>query len=153
MNPDETEPQNLIDLLNQLIEPPVPEPVSMAPQTAGWWVLGALVIAAFAYALWRLWAGWRANAYRREALASLLEAGDDPAAIATVLRRTALAAYPRRDVAGLSGADWIAFLQSTGDFPVAAGPALTHAPYAKAVDAASLHDAADHWIRKHGRFP
>ncbi|MCW3782014.1 DUF4381 domain-containing protein [Defluviimonas salinarum] len=142
---------NLVDLMGRLIEPEVPAPVSLVPQTAGWWVLGALVLTALAYALWRGWLHWRANAYRRTALAALATAGNDPAAIAAILRRTALAAYPRREVAGLAGPDWVAFLNATGGFPEALGPALIRAPYAREAGAADLRAAAIRWIRGHRR--
>lgn len=147
----EVPPTNLIDLMNQLIDPPVPSPISLVPQTAGWWVLGALIAAGLAYGLLRAWGHWHSNAYRRAALGDLAGAGDDPAQVATVLRRTALAAFPRSEVAGLSGVDWLAFLQRTGDFEPAAGPALLRGPYASGVDGAPLRVAAEHWIRTHRR--
>jgi hypothetical protein len=152
MNPDEI-PPSLVDLMDRLIEPPVPEPVSLAPETAGWWVLATLVATGLAYRAWRLWEHRRANAYRRAALADLDKAGDDPAAIALILRRTALAAYPRRMVAGLAGADWVAFLCRTGGFPESVGPAVSRAPYAPGAEAAPLRKAAEHWIRSHRRAP
>lgn len=142
---------NLVELLGRLIEPAAPDPVSLAPQTAGWWVLGALVLTTLAYGLWLGWLHWRENAYRRVALAELDSAGNDPAAIATILRRTALAAYPRREVAGLAGPEWVAFLNATGDFPEALGPALIRAPYAPGVAAVDLRGAASRWIRRHRR--
>lgn len=151
MNGDE--PTSLVGLIDKLIEPPMPEPVSLAPQTAGWWVIGALVLSLLAYGAWRLWAHWRANAYRRAALTALAEAGDDPAAMAVILRRAALAAYPRRDVAGLAGADWVGFLRRTGGFSEAAGEALIRAPYAPDVPGGPLRRGAERWLRTHRRAP
>ena len=87
-------PTNLVDLIGRLVEPPEPAPVSLVPQTAGWWVLGALLLSALGYGLWRFMLHWRADAYRRAALSELALAPDDPAAIASILRRAALAAYP-----------------------------------------------------------
>lgn len=142
---------NLVDLINRLSEPPAPEPVSLVPQTAGWWMLGALMLSALAVGIWRAWRRWQAEAYRRTALRQLDRTAQDPAAIAMVLRRTALAAYPRREVAGLAGEDWVAFLQRTGDFPVTAAPALTHGPYTSGSDAGQLRIAAERWIRTHRR--
>lgn len=141
---------NLIDLMGRLVEPPVPDPVSLAPQTAGWWVLGAMLAAALAAALWRAHRRWKANAYRRAALTELA-ATDDPAQIAAILRRTALAAYPRARVAGKAGADWLAFLDTTGGFPADAGAVLNRAPYAATTGHDSaLKPAAERWIRHHG---
>lgn len=147
----ENRPANLPDLLARLTEPAQPAPVSMAPETAGWWIAGAIVVIALAFGLWRGWLGWRRNAYRRDALAALDTAGQDAAAIATILRRAALAAFPRRDVAGLSGKDWIAFLHATGRFPDKAATQLLRAPYAPGTDAPDLHQAAKDWIRSHRR--
>ena len=148
---DATEPVSLVDLIDQLVDPPVPEPVSMVPETAGWWIVGAVAALALAWGVRRLWLHWRANAYRREALMALASTGDDPATIATILRRTALAGYRRREVAGLAGEDWIAFLRKTGRFPESAGEALLRAPYAPGADAGELRRVAETWIRTHRR--
>ncbi len=146
-------PTSLVDLIGRLIDPPEPVPVSLVPQTAGWWVLGALLLSALGYGLWRFMLHWRADAYRRAALSELALAPDDPAAIATILRRAALAAYPRDEVAGLAGADWIPFLRDTGSFPEAAGPTLVRAPYAPGGDAGILREAGELWVRTHRRGP
>ena len=98
MNGDDA-PTSLIGLIDQLIEPPEPPPVAMTPRTWGWAVLAALLALALAWFGWRAWRRWRANAYRRAALAELAAAGDDPAKIAEIIRRTAIAAWPRERVA------------------------------------------------------
>jgi hypothetical protein len=155
MNDDDVTPQagNLIDLLDQLVEPPAPPPVAMTPQTAGWAVLAVLLVLFLAWLGWRFWRRWRANAYRRAALAELDAAGDDPAAIAAILRRTALAAWPRERVAGLTGPDWLRFLDATGGgdgFETGAGQALTFATYSVAPGPTpGLAELAGHWIRRH----
>ena len=89
---DEFKGLGLVELIELLEEVPEPPPVSMMPQTLGWIVVG-LVLAALLFLLIR-WAvrRHREEAYRRAALRELDEAGDDPAAISAVLRRTALAA-------------------------------------------------------------
>jgi Ca-activated chloride channel family protein len=141
---------DLVALMGQLIEPAAPPAVSLVPQTAGWWVVAALVLLVLGYALWRVWRRRRDDAYRRAALIALNEAGGDQAMIATILRRTALAAYPRRQVAGLSGGEWVDFLTATGGFPSELGFALARAPYAPgATD--DIRTAAEAWIRHHRR--
>lgn len=147
----EDAPRNLIDLMGMLAEPPVPDPIALTPQTAGWWLLGAVGLLALAFGVGRAWLRWRANAYRRAALAALASVGDDPARIATILRRTALAAYPRPEVAGLAGSDWVAFLRATGDFPEDAAADLTDAPCRPGGDGARLAQAVERWIRTHRR--
>ncbi|WP_455284056.1 DUF4381 domain-containing protein [Cupriavidus necator] len=112
--------------LAQLADVVLPPPPSLAPQTIGWPVAGALLLAMLAWAGWRAWRRYRANRYRREALAELAQlrqqlgdAGTDLArraaalrAFATLLKRTALAAWPRAQVASLAGTDWAAFLRA-----------------------------------------
>ena len=144
-------PTSLVALIDRLADPPAPEPVSFAPQTAGWWILGVLLALALIWGLRRVWLRRRANAYRRAALVGLAQAGDDPAAIAAILRRAALAAFPRREVAGLIGSDWLDFLSTTGDFPQSAGPELIRAPYAPNDRAQGLRAAAESWVRTHRR--
>ncbi|HMQ95081.1 MAG TPA: DUF4381 domain-containing protein [Amaricoccus sp.] len=145
-------PTTLIDLLHELVEPAEPPPVTMTPQTWGWAVLAVLLALALAWLAWRAWRRWRANAYRRAALAELAAAGDDPVAIAGILRRTALAAWPRERVASLTGRDWLAFLDATGGGGFAGGPgaALAVAPYRDdAVPVPGLGEAAALWVRRH----
>lgn len=149
-------PATLIDLLNELVEPPEPEPIAMTPQTWGWAVLAALMALAVAWVAWRAWRHWRANAYRRAALAELALAGDDPAAVAAILRRTALAAWPRERVASLCGRAWLDFLDATGDGGFAEGPGaeLAAAPY-RAGDrpVPGLGKIASDWVRRHRVAP
>jgi hypothetical protein len=149
-----TEAVNLVDLLDRLAEPLEPAPVSMVPQTAGWTVLAVLLALFLAWFAWRWVKRWRANAYRRAALAELDAAGDDPATVADILRRTALAAWPRDRVASLSGADWLRFLDATGGgggFLDGPGAALASAPYrpGAAAPASGLGALAARWVRRH----
>lgn len=167
MNPDDpaTAPaaaeESLVSLLAQLHDLREPPAVSMWPATPAWAVLGVAVLAALALGL-RLWLRHRrATAYRRAALAALreiepeLRQGRAPAlaALEGILRRTALAGFPRADVASLSGPDWAGFLARTGGAALAAHvPALTAATYAPAppaFDGAGVARAARDWIRRH----
>ncbi|WP_134679028.1 DUF4381 domain-containing protein [Paracoccus ravus] len=150
----ETPPGNdsLIGLIDQLVEPAAPAPISMMPQTWGWAVVAFLFLAALAYGAWRFRRYRLASAYRRDAMALLRQAGDDPAMIAEVLRRTALAAYPRDAVASLSGADWLAFLdrQIGGEaFSQGPGRIVATAPYRPARPDPGLSRLAAHWITQH----
>ncbi|NEK18573.1 DUF4381 domain-containing protein [Rhizobium leguminosarum] len=108
----------------------VPAPVSWWPQTWGWALVAALLALAALLVFLRWIKRYRANAYRREALA-LLERisgklrhpatrADAIQDLAEVLKRTALAAWPRDEVASLSGDGWVRFLDAhdedgTGD--------------------------------------
>lgn len=114
MNPDPTS----LDRLHDLVVPP---PVPWWPLAPGWnWVLGFLLLAAIALGL-QAFIDWQRNRYRREALAELARQEAvlaDPArrlvavaAIAELVKRVALTAWPRERVAGLTGPAWTEFLQ------------------------------------------
>jgi len=100
----------------------------------------------------RGWRRWRANAYRRAALRALREA-ESLAAIAEVLKRAALTAANRSQVASLSGSSWLDWLEKTGGCPVppAVAQALTVGIFAKPKDGniAELAAFAAEWIRSH----
>jgi hypothetical protein len=147
MNPD---PASL-DNLRSIVEPPA---VSWWPPAPGWWVVAAACgLAALVVAV-RRWRVWRANAYRRAALRELSTA-TDVAEIAEILKRTALCAYPRVDVASLSGGAWVTRLEATARQPVpaAVGEALTRGVYGRANTAktADVASFAGRWIRNHRR--
>lgn len=142
-----------------------PEPVSWWPQTAGWYLVGGfLLLAALWFAYKRLRA-WRRDRYRRGALQALkaLEAtlGDDAAAalapLPALIKRAALEAYPRTDVASLSGEAWIEFLNRDltgarfdGRFSLVAYGPRDRWPVGDD-DTAALFAATRHWLRNHRR--
>ena len=144
----------LVDLIELLEEVPEPPPISLTPQTPGWIVLGVVVVVLLILLLrWAL-QRYRAEAYRRAALRELGQAGDDPAAIAIVLRRTALAAYPRAEIAALAGADWLAFLDRTfqgNGFSEGAGQVIATAPFRPHPSNSDAAKLARDWIRGHRR--
>lgn len=102
--------------LEKLDDIVLPQPVSWMPQTWGWLVLLLLLVALLTFMLWRRHQHYVANRYRREALAELdrLEAtssAPDARAIAVLIKRVALHAWPRATTASLSGAAWLDFLK------------------------------------------
>ena len=157
--------QQAPDALAGLHDVVAPPPVSWAPQTVGWAVLAAILVVLAAWLGWRAWKRARANRYRKVALAEIDRiAGalrDDPAAalgaVNEILKRTALTAWPRSEVASLTGPRWLEFLDNTGgghDFREGPGVALAHRLYAPgAADAGEERDAfldvARRWIRHH----
>jgi len=167
MNPEtQADPgESLVSLIAQLHDMREPPAVSMWPATDAWWVLAAILGLLVAFGLWRWTQHRRANAYRREALARLRDLepallGGDAAALAgldQILRRTALAAFPRAEVAALTGTDWADYLDHSakGLPPPGFGGisgALAEAPYAArppAFDGAGAARLARHWIRHH----
>ena len=149
--------QNLNDIV-------VPEPAAWWPLAPGWYVLAAILLALLAWLALRVWQGWRRNSYRRQALAELsaIRAGGDASSLQQVpelLKRTALSAWPRQQVAGLSGAAWHRFLDDAAGmqrFRGNAGEILDRLAYAGRGDrlpdsseAALLLDAAEAWLKQH----
>jgi hypothetical protein len=141
----------------------LPDPVAWWPPAPGWWVLGAvLTAAALAGLLWWLAARRRTAAARQaqRELAGLrraFAAGQDPSAflrgLSALLRRYALALWPRRQVAGLAGEDWLAFLDrhgGEGRFRTGPGQCLADAPYRPAADVSVVEvaDVVEDWIHR-----
>jgi hypothetical protein len=124
--------------LSGLREIPLPAPVSYAPRTVGWLIVGVLLLAALVWALWRRHRRWVANRYRRTALGELAAIERDlrtaPAALPALVKRTALVFTPREAIARLTDAEWLAFLDRTyppGGFVAGPGrllPVLAYAP-------------------------
>lgn len=123
-----------------LVDIPLPPPVSLWPQTWTLRIAIVLVIAGAVVGLVRFVHRWRANRYRREALSELdrIEQGEGEGGgeqlveLSLLVRRTALAAFPRETVAPLAGTAWLAFLdRSYGGqgFSQGAGCLLLSAPY------------------------
>ncbi len=138
----------------------VPDPVSLAPQTTAWWILFA-TLAIFLLVALLLWVRrWRRNRYRRDALARLDALGPDRLAeLPELVKRVALDAWPREEVAELSGAPWLAFLDRSlgGGTAFTAGPgrllpALAYGASEPPTDAEAdeLVALVRTWIRKHG---
>ena len=140
-----------------------PEPVAWWPPAPGWYVvLAALLILSVVFAF-RWLKAWRRDTYRRQAVRELaaIRAQGRAAArqLPLLLKRTALAAWPRQRVAVLSGAQWHAFLDSTAGtdrFGREAGALLDRLAYAgrgepgvSDEEFARVCALAESWIRKH----
>lgn len=105
----EPKPHNPLSLdnLHDIVEL---EPISLWwPLAHGWWVLLGLVGVGLLVGLWRYARYWGRNAYRRYALKELDQL-ESPTALPVLLKRVALVAFPRAEVAPLSGQPWIDFL-------------------------------------------
>ena len=145
MNPDPASLTNLRDIVT-------PPPVPWWPPAPGWWflvtVLGLIAVLVAVHGRRR----WRANAYRRAALRELRGA-ENVASIAEILKRVALVASPRTQVASLTGSAWVKWLAETGGRPVpaAVSQALTLGVYTDhaSADVSELAAFAAEWIRSH----
>ena len=159
--------------LENLHEILLPEPVSWVPQTIGWYVVFGLILFVTGCWIYGILRRFRTNRYRRFALAELAvieEELQQPerrakalGKIPVLLKWTALAAFPRSDVAGLSGEKWLVFLDKTmgsNDFTEGEGRLLPDLAYAPAPRIAELSDKridnllqlVRHWIKRHVDF-
>ncbi|QDT56552.1 hypothetical protein Pan44_46080 [Caulifigura coniformis] len=152
--------------LDSLVDIVVPPPAGWWPLAPGWLLVLLAIGLAGLVRLAILLRDWRRNAYRRDALRELDRiAGSDGRTTWTkvpeLLKRTALAAWPRADVAGLSGTAWVEFLNHTGRTPGFGGNigerllALSYEPGAverfSTTDFQQVVEASRDWIRHHAR--
>lgn len=154
--------QNLHDIV-------LPPPVGWWPLANGWVFLLGLLVIVIAWLSYRSIQRWNRNRYRRAALHELaeisrgLEVGSDRERhlrqIPGLLKRTALAAYPRNEVASLNGERWYRFLNGTLKTPLfttAVSATLEHISYAGGdlakLDSNSVHkllDVSGRWVKQH----
>lgn len=139
----------------------VPRRIPMTPQTIGWVALAVLALGLLAWAVIHAARRFRSNRYRRAALRELdairRAPGAPSEALPALLKRTALGAFPRSEVAPLSGEPWVAFLARTcpgSGFDDAPGDTLVRLSYRGAdgipsAEVAHLLDATEAWIRGH----
>jgi len=154
-------------LVHGIDEMMLPPPVSWWPAAPGWKVLGVILI------VWLMLLGirrirrWWRNRYRRVALQQLArieqQAGgrwrDIVAVLPYYLKVTALQAYPRSEVASLSGDAWTRFLDAHyAGPPFASGVgkkllAVAYLPpsqwHIDEAEAAQLQSMAHQWIATH----
>ena len=155
----------------------LPDPITWWPPAPLWWLLLALLLVG-GVLLWllfgRLRSGWRPLLHRRRlrhrALAQLHQLAQeyhhhgDAASyvrqLSILLRRTALALAPRRQVAGLTGEAWLAFLDQPlaatpeqGGFCHGVGRVLLEAPYNPhcTPDVPALAALAEVWVEAASR--
>lgn len=141
----------------------LPEPPSWWPPAPGWWLLAACLLALVAAVAWWLLRRRARRAAARAALRELdelrarLRTGADTSglapALSRLLRRYAISAFPRRDVAALTGDAWLGFLDrhgGDGQFVNGPGRQLLDAPYRRepAPGSQDLVVLVERWIRR-----
>jgi len=142
--------------LRDIHAPPAPD---FWPPAPGWWVLLGLGLILLGLGAWWLLRRYRIARRRRKVLDELSGLGgrySGPQLVAEVsalLKRVALACYPRTDVASLTGSSWLELLDRTGGagrFSSGPGAVLAEGPYAPApqFDAEALLALARDWIRR-----
>jgi hypothetical protein len=156
--------------LENLHEIVLPDPVSWMPQTIGWYVVFGIILLVIGWWGYSRLCRFRANRYRRLALAELAvleqdlrrpeKRGKALAEIPVLLKGTALSAFPRIDVASLSGDKWLAFLDQSmrgRGFTEGEGRLLTELAYAPSTKISNLPDGTISkllqlvhlWIKRH----
>jgi hypothetical protein len=156
--------QNLYDIITPL-------PIPWWPPAPGWYVVGGVALALAVWAGWCRWRRWQAAAYRRAALTELRQlqarTADNAQRVSALqelpalVKRTALAAFPRQAVASLSSTAWLEFLDHTGHtnaFTHGRGqllPVLSYDPHAASrlnvQDIAELFSVVSDWMRHHSQ--
>ena len=142
-----------LDRLNDLALPPE---VAWLPPAAGWYVVLTCLLLTAGWLAGRAIKKWKAAAYRRQAL-YLVSTADNVAALAEILRRTALAAAPRSTIADLSGAAWPDWLSQhyAAPLPAAVRQQLTTGVYSPQTTSSqpdainALREYAVQWIKHH----
>ena len=120
----------------------LPETISWWPLAPGWWIVLGLALIAVGFSLQRYLARRARGAARRSALRQLDEllteyeaqrnAVSFAAEVSALLRRAMLAYAPRQNVAGLTGEEWLAWLDrdlAHPQFVAGPGRALIELPY------------------------
>jgi len=153
--------QNLNDIV-------MPDAVPWWPLAPGWYVLAAVVAVVLAVLFIRWQQNRRRNRYRMQALHELSLIRQDGStealqALPALLKRTALAAWPRAEVAALSGAAWHHFLDESAamdGFCSGAGATLDWLAYTMSAesepavpDREQVLDAAELWLKQHVSSP
>ena len=106
------------------------------PPAMGWWIVLVLVILCLIGALYlfrSIYLRLAETSFVREvdALAQL-QPREAVVELSILMRRIAMTRFPRHSVAGLSGEDWLQFLDQSGNtdqFTTGPGRALVSAPY------------------------
>ena len=127
-SPDPASLQNLNDIV-------LPATVGWWPLAPGWYFLIGLLLITLAWLCYRSLQRWNNNHYRRAALTELQLLEEDTQnaekrdsslrQLPVLLKRTALSAYPRNQVASLSGDDWYGFLNSQVKKPAFTDPTIS----------------------------
>lgn len=151
---------DVVDAL-QLRDIHLPVAPEFWPPAWGWWVLFAAVLTLLLVMLARQWQLMMRKRRVARLLRLLKELQRRPglteperlAELSGLLRRVALTHHSRRDIASLTGGDWLRFLDASGGqggFTNGPGQVLGDGPYTRrlseSVDWPALTDLARNWV-------
>ena len=155
------------ELLAQLADIHLPEPVSYWPPAIGWWVLAAIALVLLIILFRKFANSRRQQKICQYALAELQRCYDsyshaDPANIDqskldyvnqfnTVVRRVALVHYPHANAASLDGASWVDFIRQKGESSLMTDDIATALQYGRFqtkcdVDVDAMQSFGQQWI-------
>jgi len=150
-----------MDPLAELRDIHLPPPPGFWPPAPGWWLISVIGCAALAIGVHYALAAWRRGRGRRAAARAIAQLrsrrthGEAPelliADLATLLRRAAMTRHSREQVAGLTGRDWLEFLDDDAhQFSNGVGRCLVTAPYSRgeAVDIDALLTLCESWVKR-----
>jgi hypothetical protein len=141
----------------------LPDPVGWWPLAPGWWALGVVLLALAGLGAWLV---YRKNHPTLETLAlreldrlredAGLDAAERLRRLGTLLRRIGLSGHPREEVAGLTGDNWLRWLDQfleTPRFSQGIGRLLVDGPYrrAPAVGMDEIQDLCREWVRAYAK--
>ena len=139
----------------------LPPPISLWPPAPGWWITLGLVMMGVILCLWILRNRRRKQSCRLamnelSAIKQYYETHRDDQwliqRLSVMVRRYALARFPRTEVAGLAGMAWLQFLDRSGrtnQFTDGIGHLLSSGPYQQqSVSAAELVPLIEQWIKQ-----
>lgn len=145
----------------------LPQAVSDWPPALGWWLLTGLVLVGLIWVSRVLYRRYKRNAYRRLAqrelhaiAAEYSETQDARRALIAVqmlMKRAAMTAFNRAEVAALTGVAWAQFLDATSTtsrFSLGSGELLIDGPYQakEAISSAeltALFSLCSQWLKSH----
>lgn len=157
------------DPLAQLRDLHLPQAVADWPPALGWWLLAGLVLFGLVWSMRALHRRYKSNAYRRFAqreleaiVAEHAETQDARRALSRLqflMKRVAMTAFNRAEVAALSGVAWTQFLDATSttnQFSLGPGELLIDGPYQATQDHPSheltaLFSLCAEWLKHHSR--
>ncbi len=152
--------------VGKLIEPP---PVAFDFKAPGWYVLGVMFLLLIIFITWLAVKYYRRNLYRKHALQFLnnvekllLPVNEFDLLVyqtQMLIKRIAMTRYGRRNVSGLRGDEWIAFINATwreksfddNDEALLNQNIYAPQPTVSADEAAKFIEKARRWIKKHKR--
>ena len=139
-----------------------PPAIDFWPLAPGWWAIIIISIAILTTAIYYYKRHRNNTAFKRTAMTELhqlaIDCGDDIDFIQQLnrlLKQTALAVRPRRDIASLNGEAWLHFLEanyknSNQEFLSGPGQVLAQGPYQAErpiIDRSQLQQLVSNWIR------